>query len=148
VQAVIASFEAGLIPASEKKRILTTIDLLPKRVVAETGFREREKAAAVSAKVAPLVAQHQCRLSLLKLNGHAMDTLGRARDAGLGEAAALRDAASWSRATLERTVGDFQAMADLARYLPAIRTGEPGTWRLWFGDTCHAIHGLSLWPGA
>lgn len=145
LQASITAFQKGVLPASERERLAARIKLLPQRVAGESGFREREKAGALAKGADPIVAQHNCTLSLLKLNGHAMETYAKARDAGLGNPTELKTSADQCHATLERTVGEFQAKADLTKYLPLIRTGQPPTWRLWFGDGCHAIHGVGMW---
>ena len=145
IQAVVVSFGSGVIPASEQKRVAARMETFKRRVHAESLFRDREKAGALKAGVSPPVVAQQHTLFLLKLHGHSLETLARACEAGILDRAATRSEADYNKEQLERIIKDIRAVIVLDKYLPFVRTKDPATWRLWFGDACHSIHGQGMW---
>lgn len=145
LQTVMACQKSGLLPSATRSRTEARLATFLKRVEGEGNFRTAEKQKALAAGVDTATAEHQTALALLKLHGHALETLGRARDAGFGAKPALLAAAGDIRKKLEASQLGFQMKINLAALLPSLRAKNPSYWRLWLGDGCHALHGLEYW---
>ena len=145
LQAVLACQQGGLLPATTRPRVAARLATFQKRIVGESNFRKAEKQKAMAAGVEATLAEHQTALALLKLNGHALATLGRAREAGFGPATDLLAAARGAADRLEQSQLAFQMRVPLAPYLVSIRTKSAANWRLWLGDGCHAMDGFGFW---
>ena len=145
LQSVLVSLERGTLPESERARVQARVDTFLTRLDAEARFRDRERQRAIDRGVARRSAYCQHAVAVLKLYGHGLETLARARDAGLEPAATLADAARQTRSRLARVLEELRAEATLENLLPELRKRDMSVWRLWFGDGCHALHGVSLW---
>ncbi len=146
LQGLLVAAGKGLLAKEDRPRIEASMALFLRRVKGEAAFRDAEKEEAIAAGVNRLLAEHNGMVQVLKLEGHALETLARARDAGIGDPVELRRAATGIRDDMETRLAAFRSVLDLGKLLPSVRAGDPGTWRKWFGDGCHALHGLSLWP--
>lgn len=145
LQSVVACQEMGFLPAATRPRVEACLATLQRRLVGESNFRQAEKKKATAAGMDVTLVEHQSALALLKLNGHALETFGRARDAGFGDAVALLAGAHGDADRLEQSQLAFQMRVPLAPYLASIRTKSAANWRLWLGDGCHALHGFGYW---
>ncbi len=117
-----------------------------KQIRAEYEFREQEYKRAVAAHVSPRKARTMTTIAELKLLGHALETMARARDAGLISKEELLPHAKWAREKLLLCIQLACQDLDLAKLLPKLRKVNPYRWQRYFGDGCHAIRGLNLWP--
>ena len=63
-----------------------------------------------------------------------------------GLATTVETAARQIRGSLERTLLELRQVADLGTVMRTVRQRDIGVWRLWYGDGCHALHGLGMWP--
>lgn len=130
---------------TERAQLLSVLQTFGQRLDAEYSFRVAERTRAVQSGVNPNSALLQTALSLLKLLGHALETLAYARDAGIGDPAKLEQQAHQTRARLLGVLEELTAKSDLRQLFPGARKRAPKDWLLWFGDGCHALHGLRLW---
>lgn len=131
----------GLPPLTDGFPIKTFL----KRLEAEYQFRIAEREHAVAQGVNSNEALRRSSVALLKLLGHGLETLAYARDNGIGDAEQLQKTALQTRTRLLGVLEELASKIDLRKLFAAARNQASNDWLLWFGDGCHALHGLRLW---
>lgn len=129
----------------EHARLLARVDVFQHRLVAEDDFRRYERERATSHGISPVEALRESALLRLKLLGHGLETLARARASGIGDPRTLSATAAWTRARLLDLLDELAREIELGQLLARLRAVDLARWQLWFGDGCHALHGLGLW---
>ena len=146
LQGLLVCAQHGWYPETYRQRLAQRVEVLIRRARAEYQFRELEYERAIAARVSKTRARRETSIAQLKLLGHALETLARARDASLLDAKRLEDEARWIRQRLLRSIQLAANELDLLKLLPKLRKDVPLKWQRWFGDGCHALRGLQLWP--
>ena len=148
LQAVLAARAAGFLTGEEDARIARRVEVLIARLDAEDHFRRREEERALAAGHSKTRASRFRVLTSLKLHGHACETLAAALPLfppGSEFRPRVREALEKA---IERTVSllrtDLTVLDPQGTIALRLREKEPSMWELWFGDTCHALHGLRL----
>jgi hypothetical protein len=145
LQTLIACQERGYLPAEARTRVEARIVTFVRRLNGEANSRSGERRRGLEEKVDPRMVEHYYALDILKLLGHGLETLGRARDAGLGSEPALARAAREAIQRLDASQVGLQRTMALGPFLASMRQKSPVTWRQWIGDGCHTLHGLGYW---
>lgn len=144
LQAVVAAFRAGFLPDTDRDRVAARIGILVQRLDAEEDFRAREEKRALAAGVSAIRAARFRAAASLKLHGHGLETLALAHEA-------LPRSRPGIELAMERTVTRVRELIRTRVQLldpdgtiaPRLREEDPVAWEMWFGDGCHALHGLT-----
>lgn len=146
ISALIAAADAGAISVEERQQLSDHINLYGRRLLGEISYRLSEEQAAVDAGVSPMRASRRGILERLKLTGHGLEILARARFVRLGDDEFLAETAATVEAFLmvDLVILDSEVDPD-ATMLGKLRDTDPGAWERWLGDSCHALHGLRRW---
>jgi len=146
ISALIAAADAGAISGDAREQLSVHVDLYARRLLSELAYRLREEQAAVDAGVSPVRASRRGILERLKLTGHGLEILARARFAGIGEDAFLAETGATVEAFLKVDMVFLDSEVDPdVTLLGKLRDTDPGAWERWVGDGCHALHGLRRW---
>ncbi len=151
LQAVVAAARAGLLPPAEGGAVIRRLEILIARVDAESEFREQEARRAAEHGVSASVIARRRAESLVKLRGHALETISlaiRAAEEG-GIPADGGTLVRWrhflraqAEAVEELLRVRLEEIDPEGRIVPRLRVGDPLAWEMWFGDGAHALHGL------
>ncbi len=145
LQALLVAAQSELHDEAERARLAQRVKIFLKRLEGEYQFRRREEARAIASGVSPVRAQRQSSQRLLKLLGHALETLARAQRAGLGDGETLAAAIHVTRSRLEELMRVYLEVLDPdGTLLAKLYQGDPQAWERWFGDGCHALRGYQL----
>ena len=142
---LLVSAESELLDAAERTRLAQRISVFLQRLEGEFQFRQREEALAIASGVSPVRAKRQSSQALLKLLGHALETLARAQQARIGDDEAVDAAILTTRGRLEELWRVYLEVLDPhGTLLAKLYQGDPQAWERWFGDGCHALRGYKL----
>ena len=122
------------------------LDLYCRRLRWEEFFRLREEIRALGSGVSATRAFRRGILERLKLSGHGLEILARARSASVGDPLLIDDAREISEVMLARDMSMLAGRVDPdGTLLKKLKTTDPELWERWLGDGCHVLHGLRLW---
>jgi len=146
VSALVEAVEAGYLDA-HRQRVVERLLLLCRRISWELQFRLVEEERALATGVSPRRAARHSVLARMKLAGHGLDVLARARMVGLLDAAQAQRAAADCLEAATSVVERFVDEVDPQRVILTADTErlDPHTWERTFGDGCHLLRGLELW---
>lgn len=146
LQGLVLAYRGGyLSKQTHEERMKETLETFLRRIDGESAFRAAEKKRALDAGKAPLTVECRTALPLLKLYGHALETLHRARGTGLLPEADLQSKADDLVGKLRRLVEGIDELGDLGEIIDRVHERDISQWYLWYGDGCHAVRGLKLW---
>lgn len=147
LSALVESGLAGYFDDDEQQRLVDRLVLMTRRIPWELQFRLAEEQRAQAAGVSPRRAARHSVLARMKLAGHGLDVLGRARVAGLLSTAQAKNAATSCLTAAELIQVRFLDEVDPQGVLLSAQTEaiDSLTWERAFGDGCHLLRGLTVW---
>ncbi len=146
VSALVEAVEAGYLEP-QRQRVVERLLLLCRRISWELQFRLAEEERALATGISPRRAARHSVLARMKLAGHGLDVLARARMVRLLDAEQAQLAAADCLEAATSVVQRFVEEVDPQRVILTAATErlDPHTWERTFGDGCHLLRGLELW---